>query len=547
MYAYALHNAEFIYSMANTSGRSSFVRSYFGELFCRFYGSENWKEYLAKTSSLPIARQTKDFTFKNGYVLKASDINNSASGSCEREFALLLTSENIYNWAKKCGLEPSSAFSTVNTGVDLDKCEEPNISVDVKSTGCRFPISEISSKFVNNADQDLIEHSWSLSNSCGEFIDPNNVDRFKSITFEDHDISTDSVSIQSKVVDYLSYCLMLVDMSLLPSLKGEKNMMDKMLEKCLQYYATSTLITSVGEHNALLKGVIYDFIKEKSAYISSYSNNIKSFINFQASYAPVIEEVWKFRWLNSPPDFRLLFEFTLADLTDERLPLLNINDMQVVIGSQTKYLENVLMDSDVVAMREYISSLLVKANPSSDLGMLWMALHCYYGTYRTAVTRKVPRPLLYKPPYQLTTETVNFTLVESFFDKLQKGRPGTNVRRQFFGKLGTEAIAVFKKLRVGFPKISAMNVPDEYSYLNLDYYKHIPEKGLSEEEKLVLCNLRSSVDEMCTNRALSISVRRDAQRESRGNSLAKRSAERTSGSKFTKSHGLNRLKQRLFI
>ncbi|QCW05661.1 p60 protein [Alcea rosea virus 1] len=525
---------------------ANYSRSYFGELFCRFYGQEDWKDYLNKATTLPLVPQTKNFKFKNGFTLKAGDINNSAPGSFEREFALLLASENFYGWLSKSGLDPQSGFSTVNTGEDLDKCEEPFIDVDAKSVGCRFPISEITSRLGANTDQDLIEHCWSLSNSCGEFINPNDVNRFKEITFDRHSELDKLESVHSKVVDYLSHCLMLVDMSRLPSFRGETNMMDKMLSKCLAYYEPSNLTIPTGNCNDLLRGVIYDFIKEKSAYVSSYSNNIKNFITFLASYAPVIEEIWFFQWVGDPPDYRLLFDFTLTDLTDDRLPLLNLNDMQVVIGSQTKYLENVLIDTDIKLMREYVSSLLVKANPTLNLGLLWCAFHCYYGTYRTAVKRKVARPLIYKPPFQLTTEPVDFSLVESFFDKVQTGRMNVNVRRQFCGKLGAEAIMCFKRLRVGFPKISALNVPGEYSYLNIDYYKHIPDKGISDEEKLILCNLRDSVNEMCVNRALNVN-RSSALRKPGSISLVKQTDKRTSLANTRKIDGLDRLKRQLHI
>ncbi|AAW32896.1 CPh [Mint virus 1] len=527
----------------------NFGRRYYGELFCRFYGSQHWEEYLNKASSLPLQRQSEDYRFDNGEVLSVNELNSTQPGSCEREFVILLTSEIIYKWCSVCGLDVKMGMSTVNTGRDLNFSKDPFISVDVKSTGCKFPMNDIKTFLGTKGDDiELAEHCWSLSNSCGEMIDPSDISRFKAITFRSDSESKSEAVTSSRVIDYLSHCLSIVDMVSLPSQKGEKRMLDKVFEKYLTYLGSSTLVTNGCCDNPLMKGVVFDFVRENAAYLSTYANNIKNFSIFSATYMPVIEDTWHFKWNETPPDFRLLFDFTLTDLTDKSLPLLNVNDMQVVLGSQVKYVENVLMDVDILSMRDYIYALMKKSNSWADESTLWAAFHCYYGTYRTAISRVVSRPLLYVPPPQLTTRVIDFSTVENLFDTLQKRKPDTNIRRQFCGKLGVEAIACFKALKLSFPKICTLNVPLEYGYLNIDYYKHIPGRNLSDEERLILCNIKDSVNEMCLNRALS-TEKRNAQRHPKllpnKNSFRDRDSEHKRTLSVSK-NGLDALRRRLY-
>jgi hypothetical protein len=425
-----------------------------------------------------------------------------------REFAVLLYSDRLYGWLKLNNTSPKYAYYRLNQPSYYS--ESDTIDADAKSVGCKFTTEKIRDNLLQaahvNPSNSLVEHCWSLSNSCGEFIDPNDIRRFKKLTFGEVPVKVDeSVNTGTRVGNYLAHCVNLFDKSLTESNKGRTTMLESYAEKIREYYKTSDLLYLKPTDNILLTGIIYDFLVHYNVSLSTYKSDVDNFNVFLNTYAPLIAEVWDFKWLSSPPDVRLLFEFTAQDL-HVSLPYYNINDAKVIIGNTLRFVESVIQKGPLSGLKERLTAVLTKDNPSFTEEDLWAAFHCYYGVYRTGQTRVVPRPLTFVTPMQLGRRSVNMSGVEATFDKLQKGERNINVRRQFCGSLAPEAFATFRRNGIMLPRISTLNIPVRLGYLNVDYYKHVPAEHLTEEERVVLANVNRNVDELCVNKSLSTAI-----------------------------------------
>ncbi|WBK62451.1 CPh [Dregea volubilis virus 1] len=473
-----------------------------GNLFKKFYGEAVSNSYLSQTTSSDVVAPLFNVKFKSGLSVSVEQIRKANSGSFEQELGYLIKSEAIFKWAETCG----SSFSTAIENLDADDpmFSQDTISIDVKSVGCTFTLADIKSHFEAHSviltDEEL-EHSWSLSNSCGEILNPRDTERFKKLTFgvDSPEITTE---VTTKVLDYLSYCLTLADRFELPSLIGERKMYERILKVYMSYLKTSDLRFDDYKKNKLLLGVMIDCIKHHKAYESGYSQNVVNFTKFLRDYLPLISEAWTFSWLDQPKDYRLLFDIGVTDIISPAPYVTNTNDLAVVLGQRLKYLERTIMEPGFLSLKTYVESVLLDENPGLSKEVSWAGFHCYYGTYRTAKERVVARPSKYVLPYQIGDYVLNMGGVESLFTKLQNSSPETNVRRQFCGKLAGDAIKVFKSYGITFPIIGTLTVPVEYGYLNLDYYKHIQFSLMSNEERLVITSIMSNVDKMCAVREL---------------------------------------------
>nr|BBK15482.1 p64 [Carnation necrotic fleck virus] len=283
--------------------------------------------------------------------------------------------------------------------------------------------------------------------------------------------------------------------------------MDLMLNKVITYLSASDLLFKEKRDNPLLVGLIYDYVITHKAYLSSYARNILVFRDFLDHFMPVVSETWEFKWLSTPIDYRLLFDFKLTSANDIKLPILNVNDMSVVIGNSVKLIERVIDEDDIPLLESHLRAALAEDNPQIDPTVLWRCFHVYYAIYRTAKERVVPRPRVFTPPERVFVGTVNMGRVEDIFDRLQHAYPMYSVRRQFCGKVSTEAINLFKTLGLRFPNLAGVFVPNEYGYLNVDYYKNLPFGELSVEERLVVSSLYKGVDEYCTEQKVNIEAK----------------------------------------
>ncbi|UQR78692.1 p62 protein [Thesium chinense closterovirus 1] len=518
----------------------SFPNYTWGSLFRSFYGDPDWKDFLTETLKEGLPTVNDDYTFADGTMLEARVMNTSISGSASYEFRALLHSESIFMWSKKCGLLPNSSFSEINNFHKYSR----NVftEVNVKSVGCRFTLDDIRASYLNETgrvpDNETLEHSWSLSNSCGVFVNPSNTERFKKLVFGGES-ATDKISeVSNTVSEYLSHCLTLVDKYKNDALSGQRKMFSFFVNKIIEHLSSTDLQYSTETDNALLTGIIYDYILAHDAYEGDYASNVAHFRIFLERFLPFIEDTFKFVWVRTPKDFRLLFKFDIADLVKDKLNFSNINDSIVILGPHLKRLENVMSEDVLNSIQDRIAVILESANPNLDGGVLWAAFFCYYGTYRTGMTRVVPRPRLYKPPPQLTSLVVDMGGVEDMFNDVQSKNMNINVRRQFCGLNGGLAINCYKAYGIRFPTVCNLAIPDELGYLNVDFYKRIPNGDLSDEERLILCNVNRSVDEMCVNRMVQIS-KGTAQRP------LKSSLKHTSSTKHTLDNGDGGTLQRL--
>nr|BDT53072.1 62 kDa protein [wheat closterovirus 1] len=476
-----------------------------GSLFRRFYGARKCTEYLSNALASYPGYSGGDYQFSDGSMFTARDLSESRPGTAAREFAVLVYSDRIYDWIKLNNTSLKYAYYKLNQPAEYT--EGDSIDADPKSVGCKFSTETIKSLLVaagrTNPPNSLVEHCWSLSNSCGDFIDPSDISRFKKITFgEPPDHDEDEVNVGTRVGNYLAHCINLFDKSLTESNKGRTTMLESFAVKIREYYASSDLLYNKPTDNILLTGVIYDFLVHNNVSLSTYKADVDNFTVFLNSYAPLVAEIWDFKWNSPPPDIKLLFEFTAQDL-HVSLPYYNINDAKIVIGNTLRFVESVVQAGPLSGLKSRVSAVLSKDNPSASEEDLWAAFHCYYGIYRTGQTRKVPRPLRFTTPLQLGARKFDFSGVESLFDKLQKDLPDINVRRQFCGSLADEAFEVFRNHGIALPRISTLNIPVQYGYLNVDYYKHVPAQKLSSEERVILANINKNVDEICVNRNIS--------------------------------------------
>nr|WIL96186.1 P60 [Carrot closterovirus 2] len=481
-----------------------FANHYWGCMFSKFYGQPVCEDYFSKTSA-SIGNVTDfTYTFSSGAVLTRSDVERSRRNSPEREFFLLLESEKIFEWCKICELTPEGVFADYDLNC-LPEGKGNLIDVDAKTVGCKYSLDDLREQLrakhpIEVRDNEYLEHCWVLSNSCGEVVDPLDVKRFKHLTFGENFSSRTEPLIGSSLSDYLSHCLTVLERSKLPSATGETRMKDDWLAFCVEYLSNTDLNYKRKEDNPLLTALLYEVIEKHHLYVSNYAQNVKNFSFFLNNALPTIEIIWEFRWLKKPRDHRLLFEFTMSDASDGVLPTLNLNDLTVILSEKVVRLERLIHDSNIIMLKGIIGAILMEENPEADEGFLWICFHCYYAQYRTAVTRVVPRPKIYSPPFQVSFSRVVMAGVEEFFTQIQSKHPGINVRRQFCGRMAIDAFMVFKRLGLCFPTLASVVVPPELRYLCVDYYKWVDSSKLNDKETSVLTTIHKSVDRMCIDR-----------------------------------------------
>lgn len=436
-------------------------------------------------------------------------------GTLPMEIRFLLRSEHKHGWADLCGLKITSCLREIYSAENFSSAEL--ITVDARNIGNKFSEEEVkvflSKKGIGAGNQFIVGHCWSLSNSCGELTDPMDVERFVSLTFKSDDgmkNANDGLQLKGTFSDYLKYCLDLFDGSLLKSSVGRTQLFENYVKHVREYLSSTDLYYSKPIDNALLTGIIYDFCIEYKVYKSDYLANLANMRIFVSEYLPLISEIFSFGWSEAAPDIRLLFEIDPMDLILQ-VPTMSIIDSTVIINHRLRQLES-YVDEDYNSMiSSKVEALMVRDNPGVPLPYLWENLYLYYGQYRTAKERVVKRPTLYnipdlvrsRNPYSKTLEKVDFSGVEGFFDLLQKGLPDLTLRRRFLGSKGMEALSVYKKYGIGFPPITRLTVPKEYSYLHVDFYKFLPNESTNQEERLIINNIMADVSQLCLGRLVS--------------------------------------------
>lgn len=460
----------------------------------------------------------ESITFYDGSSLTSAELSAARSGTAEYEIALLIFSDSITKWSEK--LE-RSIYRGLNQINNHSIYAETELEVtDVKTIGCKFTISAVESFMGGRASAAQVEHCWSLSNSCGELINPNDTARFIQLVFKDKAVTEQAqVNTSGSVSDYLVYCLQLYDNSKKKSNAGRTQLMESYVSFIRDFFQHSDLYYRSPLDNPLLTGVLYDLCIEHNVLRGSYLKNLDNFRLFKQTYLPMIDDIFDYSWELYAPDERLLFPIEPYEIIKE-VPTMSVIDANVVLSNKLVYLDSYLENNSILALEKKIISILCRDNEGTDEGALWAAFFCYYGTYRTARQRVVKRPDTYELD-GIFSKPIVMSGVELFFDELQKRIPDVSLRRRFNGAKAGEAIAVFKKLGISFPPITRLNVPSKYSYLNIDYFKQANCLGLTEEEKIILSNIAKDVDMMCAERISSVKGKPIAQRNGKAINSAK--------------------------
>lgn len=431
-------------------------------------------------------------------------------GTFEYELGMLQYSEKLFGWAKLVESEINAMLKYANDPGAMSY--EEYVDVDVKSVGCRFTVDQVKD-FLKSQDHSVIEHSWSLSNSCGQLIDPNDTSKFIELIFKNQDLTSTSVAqVDNKISDYLVYCLTLYDSSKKKSGLAKAQLYESYIRNVRVYLEETDLYYNKPNDNPLLTGILYDMCSEYNIYSSGYKKNLNDFKIFTRQYLPLIEDIFEFEWLSPSKDERLLFDIEPYEILTD-VPTLSIIDSTVVLNSKLKYLESYHEHDPIEAIESKLEAIMLSTNPGMSKEKLWITFFLYYGEYRTASTRVNPRPSIYRVPERVGDWEVNFSKVEEFFDSLQRSSTSVSVRRRFCGAKAHEAFVVFKTFGVGFPRIARLNVPQKYSYLNVDYYKFAKRRYLSDEEIIILSNIAKDVDSMCVERTVSVKNKPIAQRK----------------------------------
>nr|QBZ78610.1 p63 [Grapevine leafroll-associated virus 2] len=476
-------------------------------LFKKFYGEADWKKYLSRSIAAHSSeiKTLPDIRLYGGRVVKKSEFESAAANSFEQELGLFILSEREVGWSKLCGITVEEAAYDL-TNPKAYKFTAETCSPDVKGEGRKYSMEDVmnfmrlSNLDVN--DKMLAEQCWSLSNSCGELINPDDKGRFVALTFKDRDTvdDTGAANVECRVGDYLVYAMSLFEQRTQKSQSGNISLYEKYCEYVRTYLGSTDLFFTAPDRIPLLTGILYDFCKEYNIFYSSYKRNVDNFRFFLANYMPLISDVFVFQWVKPAPDVRLLFELNAAELTLE-VPTLSLIDSQVVVGHILRYVESYTSDPAIDALEDKLEAILKSSNPRLSTAQLWVGFFCYYGEFRTAQSRVVQRPGVYKTPDSVGGFEINMKDVEKFFDKLQRELPNVSLRRQFNGARAHEAFKIFKNGNISFKPISRLNVPREFWYLNIDYFRHANRSGLTEEEILILNNISVDVRKLCAERA----------------------------------------------
>nr|ABK59999.1 heat shock protein 90 [Grapevine leafroll-associated virus 2] len=480
-----------------------------GSLFKKFYGEADWKKYLSRSIVVHTTsvKNLPDAQLYGGRIVKKSDFESAAPRSFEQELGLLTLCEREVGWSKMCGISVEEAMYQLTNPeaypVTAEKCDP-----DVKTEGQKYTMDDVvnfmrSSK-LDVDDKVLAEQCWSLSNSCGVLINPDDKERFVALTFKNNELVNDSsnANIDCRVSDYLVYAMSLFNSRTQKSQAGNVSLYERYCAYIRTYLESTDLYFTSPNRIPLLTGILYDFCKEYNVFYSTYKRNVDNFRFFLTNYMPLISDIFVFQWVKPAPDVRLLFDISAAELTLE-VPKLSLIDSQVVIGHVLRFVESYTADPAIEALEEKLDAIMKMSNPHLSTAQLWVGFFCYYGEFRTAQRRVVRRPDVYEVPESVGRFEINMKDVEAFFDKMQREVPDVSLRRQFNGAKAYEAFKVFKKGKISFKPISRLNVPREFWYLNVDYFRHANRSGLSEEEVLILNNISIDVRKLCAERASS--------------------------------------------
>nr|QBZ78520.1 p63 [Grapevine leafroll-associated virus 2] len=479
-------------------------------LFKKFYGEADWKKYLSRSIAAHASevKNLPDTQLYGGRIVRKTDFESAEPRSFEQELGLFILSERDVRWSAMCGITvEEAAYELTNPrayAYSGEKCVP-----DVKTEGQKFSMEDVKSFMLRSnldvGDKVLTEQCWSLSNSCGVLVNPDDKERFVALTFRNNaDLISDqgTANVECRVGDYLVYAMSLFNYRSQKSQSGNVSLYEKYCEYIRTYLQNTDLFFNTPERIPLLTGILYDFCKEYNVFYSTYKRNVDNFRFFLTNYMPLISDIFVFQWLKPAPDVRLLFEINAAELTLE-VPTLNLIDSQVIIGHVLRYVESYTADPAIDAMEDKLEAIMKSNNPRLSTAQLWVGFYCYYGEFRTAQQRVVRRPDTYKTPDSVGGFEINMKEVEEFFSKLQRELPNVSLRRQFNGAKAYEAFKVFKNGKISFKPISRLNVPKEFWYLNIDYFRHANRTGLSEEEVLILNNISIDVRKLCAERATS--------------------------------------------
>ncbi|AAN63470.1 HSP90-like protein [Grapevine rootstock stem lesion associated virus] len=480
-----------------------------GSLFKKYYGEADWRKYLSKSIVAHTAniKTLPDVQLYGGRTVKKSEFESATPRSFEQELGLLMLSERDVGWCKMCGITVEEAMYQITNPeaypITAEKCDP-----DVKTEGQKYTMEDVMN-FMRRSNLDindkiLAEQCWSLSNSCGVLINPDDKERFVALTFKNNELVNDSsnANIDCRVGDYLVYAMSLFNCRSQKSQAGNISLYEKYCAYIRTYLENTDLYFTSPDRIPLLTGILYDFCKEYNIFYSTYKRNVDNFRFFLTNYMPLISDIFVFQWVKPATDVRLLFDISAAELTLE-VPTLSLVDSQVVIGHVLRFVESYTADPAIDALEEKLDAIMKKSNPHLSTAQLWVGFFCYYGEFRTAQRRVVQRPGVYKTPNSVGGFEINMKNVEEFFDKIQREVPNVSLRRQFNGARAHEAFKVFKKGNISFKPISRLNIPREFWYLNVDYFRHANRSGLSEEEVLILNNISVDVRKLCAERACS--------------------------------------------
>jgi hypothetical protein len=486
---------------------SQFSNYSWGDLFRRFYGDPDWKNFFSEAIKTCSRRVEQPITVGN-FTYSVPVLNAAREGSVALELVYLVNSEKIFKWASSCGLNIENCIRDID--VSSNWCTKEVEEVP-KSTGCRFGVEE-AKQFLQRLysyrkiDGFEVEHCWSLSNSCGVLVDPNDIKRFVSLTFKTTtDInSKEEVSTGATMGDYLVYCLGLYERSVQKSFSGQTQLFENFVRYVRKYLSKTDLRYESAKSNPVITGILYDMCLEYNIFSSTYLKNISDFDVFFNKYLPVLAELFEFNWVDVASDPRLIFDIeTMEVLTS--VPKLGLLDAGMVLGHKLVGLDSYKDDDrGFQALEVYLTGIMSRDNPNLSEEQLWVGFLLYYGKYRTASSRIEARPENYTVPERAGGFTIKMSGVERAFDELQRNRKDMNVRRRFNASKADLALFTFRRLGISFKPLTNLNVPEKFAYLHLDYYKYIETRYLTDEESLIINNIYKEVDKMCTERTLAL-------------------------------------------
>ncbi|QNS29678.1 heat shock 90-like protein [Fig virus B] len=485
---------------------------YYGAIFREYFGETMYRSYLSEADNLPypIPYGVTFFRGKPEYWY-VYELSNSKPRSFLREVRNLVAIVVKLDLASRCG-------STIEHFVDqcdthIGPTSERNTE-DPTTTSCKFTLAKVASIFPNNTDVGVVRHAWALSNALGTLTDGTDIRSHKHLLGGKTSvevimpIKTYSDYFLECYESYLTYCEVYPEQYNL-----RKDLVELYFDRCATKYNVEK---NWFLNNPILVGGVIKYTVENNLYFSNYRGTLKALNSICGFFDPVLNN-----GVNLIPkkevDIRLIVPFTNVEFVVESNTL-SLSDNTVILSSVMWKVENVIQSDALEGLAQLIEAKLTSSNPKVDVSTLWACFAVYYSVYRTAKNRVEPRPSIFSIPEVFKGDSKDLTIsmreVEDLFTHIQLKNPTINVRRQFVGSLGASIISILKYLDIRLPQISKLTLPADYSYLYVDFYKHIPRKGISTQECKYLTMLRDSVDVMLTERISLASTRKNNRRDS---------------------------------